>query len=215
MDAAPFPMLEGLAALALVAAAAATAPWRSVQSNERSHVWWGAILVVTIAWMMRPELAAGLRLHFIGATVLVLMFGARLALLGIAIASALAAVVGPAAWHALPRDLLLGGALPVAVSTLVLRFVETRLPAHVFIYIFVAGFLAGGLATFAADAVVLFATPAPGALGVETGALAVIALLLAFAEATLTGMLVSIMVAYRPAWLASFDDRRYLGTRTP
>jgi uncharacterized membrane protein len=28
--------------------------------------------------------------------------------------------------------------------------------------------------------------------------------------ATLTGMLITLLVVYRPSWVATFDDRRYL-----
>lgn len=38
-------------------------------------------------------------------------------------------------------------------------------------------------------------------------------LLLAFAEATLTGMVVTIFVVYRPDWVGTFDDARYLYRR--
>ena len=34
--------------------------------------------------------------------------------------------------------------------------------------------------------------------------------LLAFAEAWLTGALITLMVVYLPHWVGTFDDRRYL-----
>ena len=36
---------------------------------------------------------------------------------------------------------------------------------------------------------------------------------LAFGEATLTGMLLTLAVAYRPQWVTTFDDARYLDRR--
>ena len=36
---------------------------------------------------------------------------------------------------------------------------------------------------------------------------------LAFGEATLTGMLVTLAVVYRPQWVATFDDARYIDGR--
>jgi len=38
-------------------------------------------------------------------------------------------------------------------------------------------------------------------------------LLLAFGEATLTGMIVTLAVVYKLQWVATFDDARYLGRR--
>jgi len=36
---------------------------------------------------------------------------------------------------------------------------------------------------------------------------------LAFGEATVTGMLTTLLVVYRPGWVATFDDARYLRVR--
>jgi uncharacterized membrane protein len=33
---------------------------------------------------------------------------------------------------------------------------------------------------------------------------------MAWAEAFSTGMLITVIVVYKPAWIATFDDRRYL-----
>jgi uncharacterized membrane protein len=35
-------------------------------------------------------------------------------------------------------------------------------------------------------------------------------LLMAFSEAFITGMLITMMVIYKPEWVATFDDKRYL-----
>ena len=35
-------------------------------------------------------------------------------------------------------------------------------------------------------------------------------ILMAWSEAVLTGMAVTLMAAYRPDWLVTFDDKRYL-----
>ena len=37
--------------------------------------------------------------------------------------------------------------------------------------------------------------------------------LLAFAEAWLTGAVITVMIVYLPDWVGSFDDRRYLLSR--
>lgn len=34
--------------------------------------------------------------------------------------------------------------------------------------------------------------------------------LISFSEAFITGMLITMMVIYKPEWVATFDDRRYL-----
>ena len=44
-----------------------------------SHVWFGAIVVLSLLWSMKAGVKPGLTLHFLGATALTLMFGFRLA----------------------------------------------------------------------------------------------------------------------------------------
>lgn len=202
-----------LLALTTVLAALAKAPWRSVASNELAHVWWGAVLIVVLAWLMRPALPGGLNVHFLGATVLTLMFGARLALVAIAIAAVGAVLFAGLPAQAWPREVVASGLAAIGLSKLVLYITQRYLPKNAFVYIFVAAFAAAWFATFCAAMLdlTLFA-PAPHAF-FEGGVLTVFALLLAFGEATLTGMCVAVMVALRPQWLASFDDRIYFARR--
>lgn len=204
-------MLTVLGAVVTLVVAVRRAPWRLLFDNERSHVWWGSVATVAIVWAMRPAFGAGIGLHFIGATALFLMFGAPLAYVGIAIAGGLAAFFGATTWEHLAAELLIAGGLAIGVSWLVLRLVERFLPAQVFVFIFVAAFAAAGCASFVADAALWATTADLASHGLDGTALAAVALLLAFGEATLTGMIVALFVAFRPRWLASFDDARYLG----
>ena len=80
-----------------------------------------------------------------------------------------------------------------------------------FIYIFGAAFF-GGAAAMAAAGVftaALLSMHTPEALPADAPLTAVL-LMLGFAEATLTGMLATLMAVYRPRWLATFSDERYL-----
>jgi uncharacterized membrane protein len=117
-------------------------------------------------------------------------------------------------WIAIAARVLVAGALPALVSHAVRRAAEARLPPNFFIYVFVVGFLGGGLAMLATVAAVAatFALAAPAA-GPQSDAWSALALMLAFAEATLTGMLITLFVVYKPEWVGTFDDARYLRRR--
>ena len=104
------------------------------------------------------------------------------------------------------------GAVPVAVSWGILRAVERWLPAHLFVYLFVAAFFGAAAALLATG---LAASTLLGAAGVYSfdylGAEYIPWLLLmAWAEAFTTGAAITLMVVYRPEWVATFDDARYL-----
>ena len=187
------------------------APWRRLREGEMQHVFLGASVLLMFLWTIRGGLAPGLGVHLLGATVLTLMFGWRLALLAMALALAGTAVYGLVDWATLGVNGLVGTVVPVVVSQALLRLVERHLPAHLFIYIFLCGFLGAGLAMAAsvlAEAVFLAAAgTVPGLLSASN--LPYLPLLM-LPEAFLNGTLVTALVGMRPRWIWTFDDGRYL-----
>lgn len=189
--------------------------WRALAAPARLNLWFAAIAVALTLWCIRAGIRPGLGLHLLGATVLSLMFGPHLAQLALYLVAALVTLLGMAGADAYPANALLTGALPAWASYAVLRSAERWLPSNVFVYIFVAGFLAGGAAL---AATVFGAFGLHLALGTYSyaylaGNFLPFALLLAWGEAFTTGMLIALMVVYYPGWLSSFDDARYLHGR--
>ena len=86
--------------------------------------------------------------------------------------------------------------------------VRRWLPHHLFVYIFARGFFGTLLATAAAGWLALAHTGASA--GLSTDDLLIGRGLAAWGEAIVSGMLVSIFVAYRPQWLATYSDALYL-----
>ena len=95
------------------------------------------------------------------------------------------------------------------------RWVDRRLPNNYFVYIFINAFLGAGLS------IVVLGTVATAALAaVEAYPVAQLSseylpffLLLGFSEAWLTGMALTLMVVFKPEWVATFDDSRYLARK--
>lgn len=199
--------------LAALGCCLATARWRRLAASTRQHAWMGLTVVLTLLWSMRASLGhAGMDLHFAGASLAALMFGARLGAASLAIVLALVALTGRIA----PADIALQGIgytlLPAFVTVAIQRLAEAFMPRNIFVYIFVTGFggtlLANALSTLAYIGLVrLFADASHAAL---TPDYLSYRLLLAWGEAMLTGMLVAVFVVYRPQWMATFRDEIYL-----
>jgi uncharacterized membrane protein len=86
------------------------------------------------------------------------------------------------------------------------------LPRHLFVYIFVNGFFGAAFAVLASSLVaagLLALGHAYSLPHLGSDYLAFVPLLM-FGEAGLTGMLVALLVCYRPEWIRTFDDRLYL-----
>lgn len=201
--------------LGAIAWAVRTAPWRQVGEPGRIHLLAGAVVVLSLLWSMKAGIRPGLDLHLVGAMVLVLAFGPQLALLAL-IATVIAMTLnGSGQWGAFAWNALVLGVLPVAVANAIHRLVQRHLPNHLFIYIFVVAFL-GSAVTMGAigigSTVLLWAA---GAYRLDYLASEYLPyyLLLGFSEAWISGMAVTLMVVYRPSWITTFEDARYLSNR--
>lgn len=176
---------------------------------------WPALLIATLSlmvlWHIRATVLQGLTLHLLGATLCTLVFGYRLALLPLTAALLLAQFSAGGDWHTLGLNACILVLWPVAISWLVARLVA-RLPSNLFVFIFVGGFfgaavvvvLTGWLLTLMLWLTQLY----PWGPLLED--YAAYWLLVAFSEAWLTGMLLTVMVVYRPELVCLFDSTRYI-----
>lgn len=192
-----------------------TAPWPRLRDSIQLHVWLGTCVTLTVLWNFQPLPLPGVELHLLGATAFTLMFGAPLAVLGLALVAALTFFLRDLPWSIYSAGVLLLAVVPVAVSQGLLRVVERILPRNPFIYFFVVAFGGGGLAmaasALATTGMVMGFAAAPVAFMAEQ--FLPYWMLLAFAEATLTGMMITVFVVYRPKWVGTFDDASYLYRR--
>lgn len=192
------------------------APWKRLAEPGRSNVWAAAIVVLTLLWSMKAGVRPGLNLHLIGAMPLVLAFGPAAALIAsLAILAAVTVNDAAVPWSAYASNAIVMCIIPVAVAAGTFRLVERWLPNHLFVYIFCNAFFGSALSVAAAGlsgSAALWAAGAYTAQELATEYLPYF-LLLGFSEAWLSGMAVTLMVVYRPAWVATFDDARYLTNR--
>lgn len=167
-----------------------------------------ALILVPLAWNTAAVLPGGPSLQFSFGCLLVLMFGWPLAvivmlpgaLLAVLIKGApLASAIELAAWQ---------GVLPASFGLVLGIGVRRFLPHQVFVYILGRGFIVTALAIMAAGALAALVRPLPA--GTSLTSLLIGNWLMAWAEAVLTGMLTAIFVAYRPRWLLTWSDQRYL-----
>lgn len=198
-------------ALVVLAQAARRLPWFKWRGDRDAQRAWLVFVAVLIALRFAVfDQIPGLRLHFLGAAVATLMFGRAFALWAMAFVSLGAWLGGAGVWMGPALDFLVCGAVPVFWMQWQHEQVQRRLPNHLFVYVFVTAFFGGALTAFfsqVARAAWLWSTDAH-ALAIEHYLIA--APLMMFGEAFFTGGTLAILVVYRPQWVASFDDARYL-----
>jgi uncharacterized membrane protein len=188
--------------------------WPLFADPKDLNVFLGACLTVFLLWRIKAGVQPGLSLHLLGATALTLMFRPLLAMFAIAIVAA-----GVALWtgqySAFAANWLIMGAFPVTVSWLVHRAVSRWLPAHLFVYFFLNAFANGAIAMLAVGAAAALVSSGMGLYRIEylVNEYLPFYLLMAWGEAFTTGALVTLMVVWKPEWIATFSDQRYLALK--
>ncbi|SAK85070.1 membrane protein [Caballeronia catudaia] len=205
-----------IAAAGLLALALLQRPFARVQDATLQNVWLGIIVAVSVLWACNAWFDDGPVIHLLGATLMVTLFDWRLALIGTAATTGLAAVVLDASWLSVATTYILFGALPVAVSTLLQRLSNVVLPRNLVTFIAGHGFIASAAAVAAAcGATVLLEMALNGGPVVIPAAFTRGSLLLGAGEALFTGLLTILITVYKPAWITTYDVRRYRLDRGP
>ena len=201
-------------ALALFALIALRAFWPLFTDPRDLNVFLGACLTVFLLWRIKAGVQPGLSLHLLGATALTLMFRPLLAMFASAIVAASVAL-WTGQYAALAANWLIMGALPVTVSWLVHRAISRWLPPHLFVYFFLNAFANGAISMLAVGAAAALVSSGMGLYRSEylLNEYLPFYLLMAWGEAFTTGALVTLMVVWKPEWIATFSDQRYLAPR--
>jgi uncharacterized membrane protein len=187
--------------------------WRRLAEPTNLNLFLGATVAVLALWQIRTGVKPGLAFHLYGISALTLMFGFwRASFAGVLILLT-NAVFGRGNLTALGFDALLLVALPAAVSWGIFRLLDRRMPNHFFIYVLGNGFFGAALAVatigLATTAVMAMAGVYPlDYLLAQYTPFAT--LLISWAEAFSTGMTITVIAVYRPTWLETFDDARYI-----
>lgn len=188
------------------------APWKRFRESEQSNLWLGMVVLLVLVWSLKAGVKPGLALHLLGANVFMLAFGPHLAFIGLSMVTLGITLNGAAGTFAYAANALLLAGAPVLLSYYLFRILSTRLPQHFFIYIFVNGFISAGLVIIGVG---VLSTAVLGMAGAYPWDYLLeeyfpYYFLLAFSESWLSGMLITLFVVYRPQWVVTFDDSRYL-----
>ena len=187
--------------------------WRQLAEPSKLNLFLGATVAVLALWQIRTGVKPGLAFHLYGIAAMTMMFGFWRATFSGALVLLANAAFGRGSWTSLGADALLMAALPAAVSWGFYRLLDRRLPNHFFIYVLGNGFFGAALSVAAIGLATTAVMHLAGAYSLDyllTHYTPYATLLISWAEAFSTGMAVTVMAVYRPAWLETFDDARYI-----
>ncbi|PLZ01046.1 hypothetical protein CY652_17295 [Burkholderia sp. WAC0059] len=200
-----------IVAAGLIALALWRSPFRRLQDSTLQHVWLAIIVAISVLWATNAWLEDGTVLHLLGATLVVTLFDWELALVAMAVVAMLAAMVFDAPWDGVAFTFLVFGAFPVGISALLQRAIIAWLPRNLLMFIVGQGFLSPAIVVVAVAYLALgthIALTGRSALVIPAG-YAFSVFLLASGEVWFTGMATALIAVYRPAWVTTYDVRRY------
>lgn len=191
------------------------APWSRLKDSEQLNVWLGMVVLLSVLWSLKAGVRPGLSFHLLGATVFTLCFGPRLAFIGMSLVVAAAVLNGSAGIEAYAVNVLLLGGVGVLLSNYLYVILAASLPKNFFVYIFVNSFFGAALTIIGVGVVatLLFAAAGVYSWDYLSEEYFPYFLLLGFSEAWLSGMVMTLFVVYRPSWVVTFDDSRYLADK--
>ena len=202
-------VLEAGVVIVSVALALALRPWRLLAGHPRLLTPLLATLVI-LPWLWAlPALHhMPLQLQWSGAVLVLLMFGWPLAIPVLLLVAGIAWAISPMGAEAAIALAVWQGLLPATLALLLGAALRRWLPPHPFIYVLGRGFLGAVLCLFAAGLLAqAFSAPLPG---VSDNLGKVARWLMAWGDAFVTGMLTAVFVAFKPEWLLTWSDARYL-----
>lgn len=187
-------------------------PWRRLADAVLLNAWLGTIVCLMLLWQIAADIQPGLNFHFLGATLFTLMAGPHLALVGLTLVLTAVTAWNGSGWDSFGLNGILMVALPVALSYALYRLIDSRLPNNFFVYVFGTAFAGAGAAVATVGLATTSLLASAGTYPVDQLFELYLPyyLLLAWSEALVTGMTMALLVVYKPQWVATFDDRRYL-----
>lgn len=191
--------------------------WRSgdlarIRDESRLNLFLGVALALMVMWQIRTGVRPGLSFHLLGASIATLMFGFWRGWLAASLAAIATALAGKASLLSLGVEIMVFCAVPAAFTFQLYRMVDRKLPNHFFIYVLANGFFGTVVAICLVAMVSTLVMWLSGAYPLDYLFEHYVPyfFLLAWSEAFMTGMLATLLAVYKPEWLETFDDNRYI-----
>ncbi len=201
--------LDAAICLTAIGLAASVRPWRQLGAPGLRGPFACWLVLLPLVWSLPQWSGSPLPVHLSGAALALLMLGWPMCV-GVLIWAGLAswALRAMSVTEALGQTVWLG-LLPATLAMAFGAVLRRTLPRNLFVYVLGRGFFGSAVCLFLTG-LLAYALQPDGLPLLRSEMPLVATWLMAWGDAFLTGMLVAIFVAYRPQWLATWSDARYL-----
>jgi uncharacterized membrane protein len=197
----------GLLLLSLLAALLFQ-PWQLLRGDLRITPLLATLTLLPWLWALPSLHKMPLQLQGSGACLVVLMLGWPLAVPVLCAVGLVAALISPMPWDTALDLTVWLGLVPATLALAMGAAVRRWIGLHLFVYVLCRAFLGTVLCMFLSG--VLAQYSGHSLPGIDDDLSLVAHWLVAWGDAFLTGLFTSILVAYKPDWLATWSVRLYL-----
>ncbi len=176
------------------------------------NVWIMSVFCIGLIRMLRAMVQSGINIHLSGAMLMTLLFGWRLGVLGMSLVCVLISLWGNSLSWNLGISLFIYAYFSISFCYLFFMIIEAFLPRNLYIYLFVTSFFGAAInfvITGTFSAFILWWQKIYSWSFLTSDYLPFY-YLLSFGEGFMTCGLITILVVYRPQWVYTFRDERYL-----
>lgn len=186
--------------------------WQLRRQTFRQHLLFASSVAVMVLWLVRADGGPGLGVHVLGMTGLTLLVGWRQAMVGSLFPVVAVALAGAEPWQTVGITGIVLAALPIGVTQFVWRASEQLLPRRVITYLLVCALCGSLLAGAVTRLVVLAMLLAVGAYASASivGDYLKLVMLILVPEGIINVAAVSALALWRPQWLSTLRQQRYL-----
>jgi len=179
--------------------------------KENYNIFFAMNLFLMILWSMKAGIHAGMVYHFLGCTLLTLMFGWQLAILSIMLQVSILIMMATLQWQVFAVNVFLMGVIPIITTSLILSLVERIENNHFIIYFFVGTFINAAITVAISVYFTSMFMVAGNAYSYDfiSYEYTPYIFLMIYPEAFLTGLVMIIMIVNFPQWVRTFDDNKY------
>jgi uncharacterized membrane protein len=183
-------------------------------AGPSQHAWLAAIVAAVLLWTLHVRSPVGLDFGLLGGPLFALVFGRARAILGLTAALLLTTALEQASWLNLGINAVVLAVVPAWIAATLQTQIERRLPRNLFVFIIGNGLfvtlIAAACTSLMVIALAAVEAPMPAP---PVGDHIAYALLLAWGEALLSGMLFSALVVFAPWTVLTYRQDLYLPTR--
>lgn len=202
-------MFTNLALLTLaLSAALLLRPWRLLVQATRLTPMLAALTLIPWLWALPSLHKMPLQLQGSGACLVVLLLGWPLAVPVLCVVGLIAWLISPMDWETALDLTVWLGLVPATLALALGAAVRRWIGLHLFVYVLGRAFIGTAVCVFVAGLLAQFTGHSMP--GIDDDLSLVAHWLVAWGDAFMTGLFTSILVAFKPEWLATWSDRLYL-----